>query len=127
VAGFVGTQLAGFYGAVDTNELSSVKVISSDKMKAAISGDVVSAKRVYQPVFQFAPRALRVFTANVLPSFQGELDEGIKQRFMVVPFTESIPESKRVPEIAKRILEHEKEAILSLAVVGTARILAKGV
>ena len=109
------------------NELSSVKVISSDKMKAVISGDIVSAKRVYQPVFQFAPRALHVFTANVLPSFQGGLDEGIRRRFVVVPFTESIPESKRVPEIAKRILEHEKEAILSLAVVGAARILVSGV
>lgn len=109
------------------NELSSVKEISSDKMKAAVSGDVVSAKRVYQPVFQFAPRALHVFTANVLPSFHGGLDEGIKRRFVVVPFTESIPESKRVPEIAKRILEDEKEAILSLAVVGAARILTNGV
>ena len=32
-----------------------------------------------------------------------------------------------MPEIAKRILEDEKEAILSLAVVGAARILTNGV
>jgi len=108
------------------NELSSVKVISSDKMKAVISGDVVSAKRVYQPVFQFAPQALHVFTANILPSFYGGVDEGIKRRFVVVPFTETIPESKRVPEIAKRILENEKEAILAMAVGGAARIIENG-
>jgi putative DNA primase/helicase len=108
------------------NELSSVKVISSDRMKAVISGDVVSAKRVYQPVFQFAPRALHVFTANILPSFHGGVDEGIRRRFVVVPFTETIPESKRVPEIAKRILENEKEAILALAVEGAARMIENG-
>jgi P4 family phage/plasmid primase-like protien len=109
------------------NELSSVRVISSDKMKAVISGDIVSAKRVYQAVFQFAPKAIHVFTANILPSFQGGVDEGIKRRFVVVPFTETIPESKRVPEIAKRILERENKAILSLAVVGAARMLDNGI
>ena len=105
------------------NELSSVKAISSDKMKAVISGDIVSAKRVYQPVFQFAPQALHVFTANILPSFHGGMDEGIRRRFVVVPFTETIPESKGVPEIAKRILETEKEAVLALAVEGAARMI----
>ena len=108
------------------NELSSVKAISSDKMKAVISGDIVSAKRVYQPLFQFAPQALHVFTANILPSFHGGVDEGIRRRFVAVPFTETIPESKRVPEIAKRILENEKEAILALAVEGAARMIENG-
>jgi putative DNA primase/helicase len=107
-------------------ELSSVKVISSGKMKSVISGDVVSAKRVYQPVFSFAPQALYVFTANLLPSSHGGVDEGIRRRFVVVPFTETIPVSKRVPEIAKRILESEKEAILALAVEGAARMIETG-
>ena len=40
-----------------SDELSSSKTISSTKMKAVISGDVVSAKRVYQRTHQFKPRA----------------------------------------------------------------------
>ncbi len=108
------------------NELSSVKVISSDKMKAVISGDIVSAKKVYQPVFQFVPRAVHVFTANILPSFYDGVDEGIRRRFVIVPFTETIPEKSRIPEIANRILNNEKEALLSLAVEGAIRIMSNG-
>ena len=43
------------------NKLSSVKVISSDKMKAVISGDVVSAMRVYQLAFRLARGVFNVF------------------------------------------------------------------
>ena len=45
----------------------------------------------------------------VMASCQGGLDDGIIRRFAVLPLTGSIPESKRVPAIAKRILEQEKK------------------
>jgi len=107
-------------------ELSSSKAIASDKMKTVISGDVVSAKRVYHPVFQFIPRALHIFTTNILPSFHDGVDEGIRRRFVVLPFTEHIPEGKRIPQIAEKILSNEKSAILNLAVSGAARLIARG-
>ena len=106
-----------------TDELSSTKAIASDKMKAVISGDVVSAKRVYRPVYQFTPQALHLFSANTLPSFHDGVDEGIRRRFIVVSFTETILESEIIPEIAKRILQTEKSAILDMAVKGVARII----
>ena len=95
-------------------------------MKTVISGDVVSAKRVYRPVFQFVPQALHIFTANILPSFNDGVDEGIRRRFVVLPFTEQIPESKRIPNIAGQILQNEKTAILKLAVEGAARLVESG-
>ena len=109
-----------------SNELSSTKAIASDKMKAVISGDVVSAKRVYRPVYQFTPQALHLFATNILPSFHDGVDEGIRRRFIAVSFPETISESERIPEIAKRILQTEKSAILDLAVKGAARIIENG-
>ena len=108
------------------NELSSTKAIASDKMKAVISGDVVSAKRVYRPVYQFTPQALHLFATNILPSFHDGVDEGIRRRFVAVSCTETISESERIPEIAKRILQTEKTAILDLAVKGATRIIENG-
>ena len=80
-----------------SNELSSTKAIASDKMKAVISGDVVSAKRVYRPVYQFTPQALHLFATNILPSFHDGVDEGIRRRFVAVSFTETISESDPPP------------------------------
>ena len=65
-----------------TSELSSSRSIASDKMKAVISGDVVSAKRVYHPVFHFKPEALHLFAANILPTFHDGVDEGIRRRLL---------------------------------------------
>ena len=109
-----------------SDELSSSKAISSAKMKAVISGDVVSAKRVYKPVYQFKPRALHLFATNSLPPFQNGVDEGIRRRFVVVPFNQRIPEKKRIPEISKRIFQSEKNAVLALAVAGACRVFKSG-
>jgi phage/plasmid-associated DNA primase len=54
------------------------------------------------------------------------VDEGIRRRFVAVSFPETISESERIPEIAKRILQTEKTAILDLAVKGAARIFENG-
>jgi P4 family phage/plasmid primase-like protien len=109
-----------------TSELSSTRAIASDKMKAVISGDVVAAKRVYHPVFQFKPNALHVFAANILPIFRDGVDEGIRRRFIVIPFEHKIEESKIVTDIAAKILKTEMEVILLIAVEGATRLLAKG-
>jgi phage/plasmid-associated DNA primase len=95
-------------------------------MKAVISGDVVSAKRVYRPVYQFTPQALHLFAVNILPSFDDGVDAGIRRRFIIVSFTETISESERIPEIAMRILQTEKPAILDMAVKGAALIIENG-
>ena len=109
-----------------TSELSSTLPISSDKMKAVISGDVVSAKRVYRPVFWFKTGAVHMFAANTLPTFHDEVDEGIRRRFIVIPFEHKIEECKIIADIAAKILKAEMETILSLAVDGAARLVARG-
>ena len=95
-------------------------------MKAVISGDVVSAKRVYQRIYQFKPRAPHLFATNSLPPFQNEIDQDIQHQFVVVPFNQRIPEKGRMPEISKRIFQSEKNAVLALAVSGACRVFKSG-
>lgn len=109
-----------------TDEISSSKAIATDRFKATVTGDPVQAKAIYREPFTFTPRALHVFSANHLPSFSGGVDSGIVRRIIVVPFNRSIPESERIPELAAKIIEHEGDMLVSLALQAAADVVARG-
>ena len=67
-----------------------------------------------------------MFAANTLPTFHDGVDEGIRRRFIVIPFEHKIEECKIIADIASKILKAEMETILSLAVDGAARLVARG-
>lgn len=108
------------------DELSSAKAIATDRFKATVTGDQVQAKAIYKEPFTFTPRALHVFSANHLPSFSGGVDNGIVRRIVVVPFNRSIPEAERIPDLAARIIEHEGDVLVSLALQAAADVVARG-
>ena len=108
------------------DELSSAKAIATDRFKATVTGDQVQAKAIYKEPFTFTPRALNVFSANHLPSFSGGVDNGIVRRIVVVPFNRSIPEAERIPDLAARIIEHEGDVLVSLALQAAADVVARG-
>lgn len=108
------------------DELSSAKAIATDRFKATVTGDQVQAKAIYKEPFTFTPRALHVFSANHLPSFSGGVDNGIVRRIVVVPFNRSIPEANRIPDLAARIIEHEGDVLVSLALQAAADVVARG-
>lgn len=56
------------------DELDAGKSLGSDRFKALVTGDPVSAKIVYQRVFSFVPKALHIFATNQLPNFSGGVD-----------------------------------------------------
>ena len=109
-----------------TDEISSAKAIASDRLKAAITGDPVSAKIVYQKPFTFIPRALHIFAANQLPSFSGGVDNGVERRLVVIPFERTIPECERIPELGKKIATTEGDVVVSLAIDAAAKLLTRG-
>ena len=105
------------------DELGSGQVIASDKFKAIVTGDVISARDVYRPKIDFQPRALHVFATNALPSFSQGMDAGVRRRLLPIEFNRTIPPAERVPEIAARIRETEMDLLLAFAVEGAQRIL----
>jgi hypothetical protein len=109
-----------------SDEISSSKAIATDRFKATVTGDPVQAKAIYKVPFTFTPKALHVFSANHLPSFSGGVDNGIARRIVVVPFNRSIPEAERIPDLAAKIIEHEGDVLVSLALQAAADVVARG-
>lgn len=107
-----------------SDELSGANAIRSDKLKAVITGDTVSGKKVYKPVCSFKPNAIHIFATNVLPNFKGGVDEGINRRVKVIPFDRSIPVNERVPRIAEKILFNEKDQLFKFAIEGAMDVIA---
>ena len=105
-----------------SDELSSSRSIASDKMKAVITGDDVSAKVIYREVFKFTPRATHVFATNGLPTFHGGVDAGVERRMVVIPFNRTIPENERIADIAERILANEASILVSTCILAGAAV-----
>ena len=106
-----------------SDELSGANAIRSDKLKAVVTGDTVTGKRVYKPVCSFKPNAIHIFATNVLPNFKGGVDEGINRRVKVIPFDRSIPVNERVPRIAEKIILNEKDQLFKFAVKGALDVI----
>ncbi|MDB2422249.1 phage/plasmid primase, P4 family [Paracoccaceae bacterium] len=121
-------SLATLVGCVAnlSDELSSSKSIASDKMKAVITGDVVSAKVIYREVFNFAPRAMHVYATNALPTFKGGVDAGVERRMLVVPFDRTIPKENRIPAIDEKIVNEEANPLVSASLIAGAQVFKSG-
>jgi|TARA_B110000908_G_scaffold93484_1_gene110740 P4 family phage/plasmid primase-like protien len=109
-----------------SDELSSSKSIASDKMKAVITGDVVSAKVIYKEVFNFAPKAIHVFATNALPTFKGGVDAGVERRMLVVPFDRTIPQEDRIVDIAQKIIAEEASLLVCASLLAGAHVYKNG-
>src|SRR6266404_2916334 len=97
-ANIAGVRLAT---CVETNEGRRLDVA---KIKTLTGEDVISAALKYENYFEFRPQAKLVLATNHRPHVPAT-DDSIWRRVKVVPFNISVPEDKRVPELAKRFLE----------------------
>ena len=109
-----------------TDEISTHKSIASDKMKSLITGDIVAAKVVYRPVFNFKPRATHIFATNALPNFKGGVDAGVERRMLVIPFTKTIPEEERIADLEELIAAEEASSLVSAAILAGSKAYQRG-
>ncbi|MGC6521801.1 MAG: phage/plasmid primase, P4 family [Candidatus Micropelagos thuwalensis] len=110
-----------------SDEMSGIKSIASEKFKAVITGDVVTAKTIYMEPFDFKPIALHIISTNVLPSFKGGVDAGISRRLTVIPFNKTIPTNERIPDLAKLLILQEGDIVVSKAIRAAAELKKSGV
>ena len=61
------------------------KYMRSDKFKAMISGDKISAERKFGNTFEFNPQTKFLFCTNQMPTFDG-INYGLKRRIKIIPF-----------------------------------------
>jgi putative DNA primase/helicase len=68
--------------------------LSETMVKTVTGGDRVTARHLFQDLFEFRPCFKFILLANIKPAIRGQ-DEGIWRRVKLVPFTQVIPREER--------------------------------
>ena len=90
------TDLAMLRGArlVTAIETEEGKRWDESKLKALTGGDPIAARFMRQDFFEYIPQFKLLIAGNHKPSFRN-VDEAIRRRVKLVPFTVTIPEAER--------------------------------
>ncbi len=91
--------------------------------KALVSGEPVSARRLYKDVYTFSNNAKLIFNANKLPT-ETERTHGFFRRFLIIPFDITIPDSKKDIHLHNKIIDSELSGVLNWAIDGLRRLLS---
>lgn len=112
---------ARFAAAVESEE---DRRLAESRVKELTGGDTVSARFMRAEWFNFRPVAKLWLATNHKPAVRGT-DEGIWRRIRLIPFTVTIPERERDPDLPARLRE-ESAGILAWAVQGCLAWQRKG-
>jgi putative DNA primase/helicase len=118
------TDLAGLRGArlVTSQETEKGRRWAEGKIKALTGGDPITARFMRQDFFTYLPDFKLVIAGNHKPSL-GSVDEAIRRRFNLVPFTVTIAEPDK--DLFDK-LRAERPGILAWMIEGCLRWQEKG-
>lgn len=97
-------------------EIEAGRYLNEAQVKQITGGDKITAARLYEDETEFAPTHKLVVAANHKPQVRGQ-DHAIWRRIRLVPFTVTIPENERDPNLAAK-LKAEAPGILRWALSG---------
>jgi len=112
------TDLAGLRGArlVTAIEVEKGRRFADAKIKSLTGGDKITARFMRQDFFEFSPQFKLVIAGNDKPYLR-DVDEAMRRRLHLVPFTVTVPLEKRDHNLSEKLLA-ERDAILRWAVNG---------
>ena len=112
------TDMAGLRGArvVTSIETEQGRRWAESKLKALTGGDKITARFMRQDFFEFIPQFKLLVAGNHKPAIRN-VDEAMRRRLHMVPFTVTIPPAKRDKQLPDRLLA-ERDGILAWAVEG---------
>jgi len=112
------TDLAGLRGArlVTAVETEEGRRWAESKIKSLSGGDTIAARFMRQDFFEFQPQFKLVIAGNHKPGLRS-IDEAIRRRFNLLPFTVTIPPAER-DERLKDKLKAEWSGILQWMIDG---------
>ena len=112
------TDMAGLRGAriVTSIETEQGSRWAESKLKALTGGDRVTARFMRQDFFEFTPQFKLLVAGNHKPSIRN-VDEAMRRRLHMVPFTVTIPPAQRDKRLPERLLA-ERDGILAWALQG---------
>ena len=113
------TDLAGLRGArfVTAIETEDGARWAESKIKSLTGGDKIAARFMRCDFFEFIPEFKLVIAGNHKPGLRS-VDEAIRRRLHLVPFTVTIPQDERDPRLGEKFRE-ELPGILAWAIEGS--------
>lgn len=99
--------------------------IDDERIKTMVSGDALDINRKHKPAITYAPVAKWVISANDTPRF-GSAGRAIARRFLFAPWTASLDEKKRIPNLGSRIAKTELKLVLDWALAGAIALVKRG-
>ena len=102
---------------VTAQETSQNRGWDEAKIKNLTGGDTLSGRFMRQDFFDFPPTHKLTFAGNYKPSLRN-VDEAMRRRFLLVPFTVTIPKKERDRQLATEKLKKEWPAILRWMIDG---------
>lgn len=109
---------------VVVSETGEAGRLNEEQTKALTGGDMIRARRLYQPGYVFKPTHMLALQTNHKPRVSGT-DEGIWRRLRLIPFTVTIPAERRDPRLPDK-LAAELPGILRWAHEGWQAYQAEG-
>jgi putative DNA primase/helicase len=121
------TNETGYYRAEIGNKLVNYASeisgnLEAARFKALVSGEPIEARRPYGQAFILEDYARLIFNTNELPH-EVEHSLAFFRRFLIIPFSVTIPEERQDKELAKRIIETELPGVFNWVLAGLQRVL----
>jgi putative DNA primase/helicase len=112
------TDIAKLAGArlVVASEINEDREWDEARLKALTGRDVLTARKMRQDFFNFRAQFTLIIVGNHKPTLR-TVDDAIRRRFHLVPFTVSISDEERDPDL-KATLRSEADGILAWALEG---------
>ena len=120
------TELAALQGAriVTAVETEEGRRWAESRIKALTGGDRISARFMRQDFFEYTPQFKLIVAGNHKPGLRS-VDEAIRRRFNLIPFTVTIPPEERDEALPEK-LKAELPGILAWMIDGCADWLEHG-
>ena len=98
------TDLAGLRGArlVTAVETEEGRRWAESKIKALTGGDKIAARFMRQDFFEYTPQFKLLIAGNHKPGLRS-VDEAIRRRLHLIPFTVTIPAEERDPGLPDKL------------------------
>lgn len=96
--------------------------VETSYFKTLASGEPIEARLPYKDPIVIHDYARLIFNVNQLP-YDVEHTEGFFRRFIIMPFTVTIPEHRRDVDLAKKIIHNELPGVFNWALKGLHRLL----
>lgn len=114
----ISNKLLNYSSEIDAN-------INKETFKQLCSGEPLQARLKYKDSFMMDKYAKLIFNCNELPR-DVEYSNAYFRRFLIIPFTQTIPEKEQDKDLASKIINNELSGVFNWVLDGLKRLESQG-